>query len=161
MGWWVALALWTGLLEGKLYTVPEEGQERQRSAGIQSMPDSRLQWRCFTFSKKHLLLKKLNNLWNLCTAATGPTSINSYLSKLNRHWCQRLDTAAKTHLCSMAIASLVLSWSRPKVREKRRASSLMPQKAEDERSKLLPSSETISLNSCNTGEQVVRRRRRF
>lgn len=52
----------------------------------------------------------------------------------------------------MAIASLVLSWSRPKVREKRRASSLMPQKAEDERSKLLPSSDTISLNSCSAGE---------
>lgn len=62
----------------------------------------------------------------------------------------------EAYLCNMAIASLVLSWSRPKVREKRRASSLMPQKAEDERSKPGPRSDSISLNNytnvtpCNT-----------
>lgn len=54
----------------------------------------------------------------------------------------------EAYLCNIAMASLVLSWSRPKVREKRRASSLMPQKAEDERSKLGPRSDSISLNSC-------------
>lgn len=53
----------------------------------------------------------------------------------------------ESYLCNMAIASLVLSWSRPKVREKRRASSLMPQKDEDERSKLGPRSDSISLKS--------------
>lgn len=53
----------------------------------------------------------------------------------------------EAYLCNMAIASLVLSWSRPKVREKRRASSLMPQKAEDERSKPGPRSDSISLNN--------------
>lgn len=50
-------------------------------------------------------------------------------------------------MCSMAMASRVLTWSRPKVREKRRASSLMPQNAEEERSKPWPSSDSISLNS--------------
>lgn len=54
----------------------------------------------------------------------------------------------ESYLCNMAIASLVLSWSRPKVKEKRRASSLMPQKEEDERSKLGPRSDSISLKSC-------------
>ena len=41
----------------------------------------------------------------------------------------------RSYLCSMAMASLVLTWSRPKVSEKRRASSLMPQNDEEERSK--------------------------
>lgn len=52
------------------------------------------------------------------------------------------------YLCSIAMASLVLTWSRPKVREKRRANSLMPQNAEEERSNPWPSSDSISLNSC-------------
>lgn len=52
-----------------------------------------------------------------------------------------------TYLWSMAIASLVFSWSKPKVKEKRRASSLMPQKADDERSILMPSSDNMSLNN--------------
>lgn len=47
----------------------------------------------------------------------------------------------------MAIASLVFNWSKPKVNEKRRASSFMPQKADDDRSKLKPSSDNISLNN--------------
>lgn len=58
--------------------------------------------------------------------------------------CQNLVT----YLCSMAIASLVFIWSKPNVNEKRRASSFMPQNADDERSMLKPRSDNISLNNC-------------
>lgn len=64
------------------------------------------------------------------------------------NWFSSKRNWIRAYLCNMAMASLVLTWSRPKVREKRRASSLMPQKAEDERSKLGPRSDSISLNSC-------------
>lgn len=47
----------------------------------------------------------------------------------------------------MAMASLVLTWSRPKVKEKRRASSLIPQNADEERSNPWPRSDSISLKS--------------
>lgn len=53
----------------------------------------------------------------------------------------------------MAIASRVFSWSKPKVKEKRRASSLMPQKADDERSMLMPSSDNMSLKSYRRKRQ--------
>ena len=53
----------------------------------------------------------------------------------------------ETDLCSMAIASRVFTWSRPKVREKRLASSLIPQNAEDERSNPVPNSDIISWNN--------------
>ena len=58
-----------------------------------------------------------------------------------------MGEGVRSYLCSMAMASLVLTWSRPKVSEKRRASSLMPQNEEEERSKPWPSSDSISLKS--------------
>lgn len=60
-----------------------------------------------------------------------------------------------SYLCSIAMASLVFSWSRPNVRAKRRASSLIPQKADVERSKLQPRSLSISLKSWNTLTHVT------
>lgn len=53
----------------------------------------------------------------------------------------------KPYLCNIAMASLVLTWSRPKVRENRRASSLIPQNAEEDRSNPWPRSDSISLKS--------------
>lgn len=62
----------------------------------------------------------------------------------------RRKRSEETDLCSMAIASRVLTWSRPKVREKRLASSLIPQNAEDERSNPVPNSDNISWNNWRT-----------
>lgn len=62
----------------------------------------------------------------------------------------------------MAMASLVLTWSRPKVKEKRRASSLIPQNADEERSNPWPRSDSISLKSwvgrerCGGGGGAIR-----
>lgn len=86
-------------------------------------------------------------------------TMNEHLSSLKHtHHCESytacqalkphgLGPRFVTYLCNMAIASLVFNWSKPKVNEKRRASSLMPQKADDERSKLKPCSDNISLNN--------------
>lgn len=52
------------------------------------------------------------------------------------------------YLCNIAMASLVFSWSSPNVKAKRRASSLIPLKDGDDRSKLYPFSWIISLKSC-------------
>lgn len=59
----------------------------------------------------------------------------------------------RTYLCNIAIASLVFIWSKPKVNEKRRESSFMPQKADVERSTLKPSSDNISLNNYKWKQQ--------
>ncbi len=60
-----------------------------------------------------------------------------------------------SYLWSIAMASLVLIWSSPNVSEKRRASSLIPQNADVDRSKLQPRSFSISLNSWNTNITLV------
>lgn len=57
-------------------------------------------------------------------------------------------------MCSVATASLVLIWSKPKVRAKRRASSLMPLTWADVLSRLGPCSWTSSLNSCRESSDV-------
>lgn len=74
--------------------------------------------------------------------------VNMWLNSTHKVFFSPKRNRMESYLCNMAIASLVLSWSRPKVKEKRRASSLMPQKDEDERSKLGPRSDSISLKSC-------------
>lgn len=76
----------------------------------------------------------------------------SHESKSVRVSCVQSYVNLVTYLCNMAIASLVFNWSKPNVSEKRRASSLMPQKADDERSTLMPSSDSISLNNYKREE---------
>lgn len=57
-------------------------------------------------------------------------------------------------MCSVATASLVLIWSKPKVRANRRASSLMPLTWAEVLSRLGPCSWTSSLNSCRQSSEV-------
>lgn len=84
------------------------------------------------------------------------TCMRGRIKKRKSLCCMILNNSSLnwSYLCSVATASLVLIWSNPKVRAKRRASSLMPLTWDEVLSKLGPWSWISSLKSWGT-EQIM------